>query len=39
VPLQAFAKSVEYPLMETSAQASTNVEQAFNLMAAELLKR
>jgi hypothetical protein len=37
--LQTFAKGLEYPLLETSAQASTNVEQAFNLMAAELLKR
>ncbi|KAF9610013.1 hypothetical protein IFM89_019653, partial [Coptis chinensis] len=34
--IQAFADEIGIPFMETSAKSSTNVEQAFMAMAAEI---
>lgn len=37
--LQAFADEIGIPFLETSAKSSTNVEQAFMTMAAEIKNR
>jgi hypothetical protein len=37
--LQAFADEIGIPFLETSAKNSTNVEQAFMTMAAEIKNR
>lgn len=37
--MQEFADSLAIPFLETSAKNSTNVEQAFMTMAAEIKKR
>lgn len=37
--VQAFADEIGIPFMETSAKNSTNVEQAFMAMAAEIKNR
>lgn len=37
--LQAFADELGIPFLETSAKDSTNVEQAFLTMAAEIKKK
>jgi Ras-related protein Rab-1A len=39
VCLQAFADEIGIPFLETSAKNSTNVEQAFMTMAAEIKNR